>query len=89
MKISNDVIDQLREVLKACIAESGSNRGKFEFSKELGIIENQLYSELVISPVQSAVDLCHDLPEDISDEVEGDLIIVDEDPYLIPFLEVV
>ena len=89
MKISNDVIQQLREVLGEYITEMGEKSGRFEFSRELGTIENLLYSEIKRRNNQIGMDICGKISDDIPDDVEGDLIIVDEDPSMLPFLEVV
>ena len=77
MKINDETIRHLQTVLADYVAESGEHFGKYLFSKELGMIENRLYSETIAGTDQTD-----------TFEFEGELPVVD-DPELLPTLEAV
>ena len=85
MKIDEKVVQELRKVLTEYIMESGERRGKFMFSKDLGIIENELYNE--VWEGKSGYDL-FDRPDDLTGTtVEEELEAVDDNR--LPFLGVI
>ena len=89
MKITQEMIQQLRSVLAEYIVESGENRGKFMFSKDLGMIENQLYNEVSDKVGIFGYEQFSRTFDNYQDEVEGELAVVEDDLNPPPFLEVV
>ena len=89
MKIKEDIIQNLQAVLEEYIAEYGPKYGKYMFSRELGALENRLYTEAKKAGNMSDFELISCLQADSSGEVEGELAAAEEDSNSIPFLEVV
>ena len=80
MKISEDIIQQLQAVLADYIAEAGVNEGKYLFSRDLGELENRLYTEAKASPF--GFDFSAFPPDAFSDEIAGELDAVEDLPIL-------
>ncbi len=87
MKISEETIQNLRNALNSYISESGESIGKYLFSKEIGIIENKLYSEASCI----SANIGHfDYPQELNgDKVEGELPVVDDAAELLPIPDAV